>query len=85
MPASPLAALERIKDRYGAGAGAAKRALLKRLERMRLKSAAQVTRLHEALCFLRAYPDEARLRAQVVRMLSAFSRRSDLRTHRQAL
>jgi len=85
MPASPLAALERIKDRYGAGAGAAKRVLLERLARTRLKSAAQVMRLHEALCFLRAYPDDARLRAQVLRMLSAFSRRADLRAHRHAL
>ena len=85
MPASPLAALERIKDRYGAGAGTAKRALLQRLGRTRLKTPAQLLRLHEALCFLRAYPDDARLRAQVVRMLSAFSRRSDLRAHRLAL
>ena len=85
MAASPLAALERIKDRAGPGAGPAKRALLTRLERTRLKSAAQVMRLHEALCFLRAYPDDARLRTQVLRMLRAFSRRADLRVHRHQL
>ncbi len=85
MPASPLAALERIKDRYGTGIGTTKRALLKRLARKRLKSAGQVLRLHEVLCFLRAYPDDARLHAQLLRMLRAFDRRADLRAHRQAL
>jgi len=85
MSAASLAALERLKDRYGKGLGASKRALLKRLARTRLKSAAQVLRLHEALCFLRAYPDDARLRAQAVRMLSKFARRADLRSHRDAL
>ncbi|HSH08314.1 MAG TPA: hypothetical protein VLA41_11680, partial [Burkholderiales bacterium] len=85
MPASPLVALERIKDRYGPGSGAAKRALLGRLARTRLKTAGQILRLHEALCFLRAYPDDARLRAQVARMLAAFARRADLRRQRAAL
>ncbi len=64
---------------------AAKRVLLERLARTHLQSARQVMRLHEVLCFLRAYPDDARLRAQVLRMLSAFSRRRDLRAHRHAL
>ncbi|MDX1377009.1 MAG: hypothetical protein R3357_15690 [Burkholderiales bacterium] len=85
MPAPSLVALERIRDRYGAGAAARKRALLLRLARSRLRSASQVLRLHEALCFLRAYPDNARLRAQVVRMLKAFAARRDLRAQRDAL
>jgi len=85
MPASPLVAVERIKDRYGTGMSARKRVLLERLARSRLRSAAQVLRLHEALCFLRAYPDDARVLALVVRMLSRFARRSDLRRHRDAL
>ena len=42
-------------------------------------------RLHEALCFLRAYPDDARVLAQTERMLGNFHRRSDLRRHRAAL
>jgi len=85
MPASPLVALERIKDHYAPGRGVAKRTLLERLARTRLQTAQQVLRLHEALCFLRAYPDDGRVRAQVVRMLAAFARRPDLRRHRAAL
>lgn len=85
MSAAPLAALERLLDRYGKGQSARKRALLERLARTRLNSASQLLRLHEALCFLRAYPDDARLRAQVLRMLSGFARRADLRWHRDAL
>jgi len=85
MSAAALAALERIKDRYGAGQAATKGALLARLARSRLRTANQVLRLHEALCFLRAYPDDARLRAQVVRLLRAFAGRADLRRQREAL
>jgi len=85
MPASPLVALERIKNRYAPGSGAAKRALLGQLARRRLRTAHQLLRLHEALCFLRAYPDDLRLRAQVTRMLSGFAQRADLRRHREAL
>jgi hypothetical protein len=42
-------------------------------------------RLHEALCFIRAYPDDAAVLAQVQTMLAEFDRRSDLRAHRLAL
>jgi len=42
-------------------------------------------RLHEVLCFLRAYPDDARVLAQTERMLGTFHRRPDLRRHRLAL
>ena len=42
-------------------------------------------RLHEILCFLRAYPDDRRVLAVVERMLEAFPRRPDLRRHRRAL
>ena len=83
--AGALAALERLRDRYGPRIAARKRAALKRLDRARLATAAQVERLHEALCFLRAYPDDARLLAQVRRMLDRFDRRADLRRHGAAL
>lgn len=85
MAARALATLERIKADYRAGSGARKRALLAALARARLRTAGQVERLHEALCFLRAYPDDARVAAQVERMLRAFARRADLARHRAAL
>jgi len=85
MTTATLSALERAKDQYGAGSAAAKLALLGRLERAELRSARAVFRLHEALCFLRAYPDDARLLAQVERMLVHFDRRTDLKRQRDAL
>ncbi len=80
-----LRELERSKDHYGAGSAEAKLALLARLARADLRSARAVWRLHEVLCFLRAYPDDARLLAQVERMLERFDRRPDFRRVREAL
>jgi len=85
MTTGTLRALERSKDQYGAGCAEAKLALLGRLERADLRSARAVRRLHEVLCFLRAYPDDARLLAQVERMLARFPRRPDLKRAREAL
>ena len=65
MTTRMLSALERSQDRYGAGEAEAKLDLLRRLERARLPSARAVRRLHEALCFLRAYPDDACVLARV--------------------
>ncbi|MFH1044805.1 MAG: hypothetical protein V1796_07155 [Pseudomonadota bacterium] len=78
-------ALERFKDRYGPGCAEAKLALLRRLERAELRSARAVWRLHELLCFLRAYPDDGRVLAQVERMLARFAGRTDLKRARDAL
>ena len=83
--AATLARLERSRDQYGAGSNADKLALLRRLDRTLLATAAQVRRLHEVLCFLRAYPGDARVLAQVERMLARFERRPDLRAHRGEL
>ncbi len=80
-----LARLERCKDQYGSGHAEAKLALLRPLARAELRSAAAVRRLHEALCFLRAYPDDARVLAQVERMLAGYAARADLQRHRAAL
>jgi len=78
-PASLLRRLLRIHALHGTGEASAKRELLRGLERRRLGSAREVRRLHGALCFLHAYPDDAALLRQVERMLGAFSRRPDLR------
>ena len=85
MSIATLRALEARKDRYGAGCAETKLGLLRRLEPVELRSARAVLRLHEALCFLRAYPDDARVLAQVERMLARFARRADLQRHRAAL
>ncbi len=80
-----LADLEQAKGRYGEGCAETKLALLGGLEGARLRSARAVLRLHEVLCFLRAYPDDERVLALVERMLERFHRRADLRRHRAAL
>jgi len=85
MPARALANLEQIKDRYDGASAARKLALLRALERARLHTTRQVKRLHEVLCFLRAYPDNARVAAQVERLLKGFAQRADFRAHREAL
>jgi len=56
-----LGRLECAKDAFGRGARESKLELLRALDRRRLDRAPQVLRLHEALCFLRAYPDDARV------------------------
>jgi hypothetical protein len=85
MSSTPLAALEHSRLEFSAAAARAKLALLKQLAHTRLGSGRGVIRLHEALCFIRAYPDNAAVLAQVQAMLVAFDRRSDLRAHRLAL
>ncbi|MGH8454343.1 MAG: hypothetical protein ACRES4_00830 [Nevskiales bacterium] len=81
----PLTKLERKKHLYGDGSADTKLLLLDQLQRTRLPSARAVIRLHEVLCFLRAYPDDARVLGRVERMLTRFDRRADLRQHRAAL
>jgi hypothetical protein len=82
---SLLKDLERIKDAYEAGVAERKLELLRQLERRLLGKSDEVHRLHESLCFLRAYPDDRDLLEQVERMLKGFSKRGDLRRHRTAL
>ena len=78
-----LRRLEACKATYGDAA--TKCELLRRIERRRLQSAPSVVRLHEILCFLRAYPDDAAVLAQVERMLAGFARRADLKRFRNQL
>lgn len=74
-----LAALERLKGRYGAADALHKLQRLRKLEKQRLRSARAVLQLHELLCFLRAFPDNAAVAAQLERMLARFSQRADVR------
>ena len=84
-PARALAALERIHTEFGTGMEPRKLALLGRLLSARFATADAVLRYHEALCFLAAYPDSARIDAQVRVNLAAFESRPDVRSHAEAL
>jgi hypothetical protein len=77
--------LERLKDTYGAETTLRKEDVLRELDRRSVPSARDVLRLHEVLCFQRAYPDSPTVLRQVERMLDRFSDRSDLRRHRSSL
>jgi hypothetical protein len=79
--AASLRRLERLRTEFGPAAAAAKRAELRTLARARLGGAEAVKRLHEALCFARAYPDDPAVLALVERLLEGFARRADLRAH----
>jgi hypothetical protein len=88
MPRSPSTILHRLETtrlNYGPGRATVKISLLTVLERTSLRTAEEILRLHEHLCFLRAYPDDSGVLAQVVRMLERFSRRADLHRHRADL
>jgi hypothetical protein len=78
-PSVLLRELLEIYTLYGPQQAAGKLELLALLERRRLRTAGEVHRLHEALCFLQAYPDDGDVLAAVQRMLAGFSGRSDLR------
>jgi hypothetical protein len=80
-----LRQLESAKAEYGGDATGRKLALLTELERQPLSRAREVERLHEVLCFLRAYPDSRDVLQQVERMLAGFAKRADLKRHRRAL
>ena len=82
---APLTALERLARQYGPGVGDQKVALLTRLASASLPNAAAVRRLHEALCWLRAYPDSPEVLWTVESLLAGFARRRDLRRHARAL
>jgi len=85
MPARPLFALTRLARTYGPGLAARKLALMRQLARTRLTRPTAVRGLHETLCWLRAYPDDAAVQQQAAQMLDAFAQRSDLRAHRATL
>jgi hypothetical protein len=84
-PATPLDQLERIRLEFGGDAEVRKIALLRTLAGLVLPAAKQVLRLHDLLCFMRAYPDGRQVLVRVERMLVDFPRRRDLRRHRTAL
>jgi hypothetical protein len=84
-PRQALSQLENLKFTFDRNAARAKRTLLTRLERAVLTDADEVLRLHEMLCFLRAYPDDRALLNTVLRMLRTFETREDLVEQRKEL
>ncbi len=80
-----LKQLENLKDKFGGGESRSKIDLIDRIARSRLGSAKEVAGFHDALCFLRAFPDDEALLARVEGALGAFSERNDLRRFRKEL
>ncbi|MBL8947480.1 MAG: hypothetical protein JNK45_30190, partial [Myxococcales bacterium] len=80
-----LTRLERIARRFGEGGAPQKLQLLRQVGRRRLTTPAQVRRLHEVICFLRAYPDDADVLAEVERQVATFGQRRDVAAMREEL
>ena len=76
-----LARLAALKTTYGPGTAAERLALVRAAARGRCRTAAQVTQLHELLCYAHAYPDDEQVFAEADRHLRAFHTRPDLRAH----
>jgi hypothetical protein len=85
-PANLLTRLEATRLNFGPGWSERKLALLRQLRRANLNTAAQVLRLHEHVCFVRAHPDDAIVLTEAEKVLAGFARRVDFlrRRHRLA-
>jgi len=81
----PATRFGRIARRYGAGLPERKLECMAALARTRLPAASEIHVLHEALCFLEAYPDDMQVLRSARRMLREFRDRADLKRHRHAL
>lgn len=77
--------LERGRIEFGSGVGERKLELLRALAKCRFRRSSQVLRFHNALCFIRAYPDDEEVLATVERILEKFSDRNDLKRFRRSL
>ena len=77
--------LEDLKYDFRPAAGARKLELVRLLDERRLPNADTIQDLHEALCFIRAYPENPEILRAAVDSLSRFELRSDLQRFRHAL
>jgi hypothetical protein len=80
-----LQRLESLKFNFGPQAAQKKLSYLQDLRTAQLKSAGQITRLHEVLCFMRAWPDSAEVLIGVEQHLERFQRRRDVKRYAQQL
>ncbi|MCA9231321.1 MAG: hypothetical protein KDA57_11755 [Planctomycetales bacterium] len=84
-PLVALKSLESLKGEFDPSSANAKQASLQVLKSAELKSAEQVLRLHETLCFMQAWPDDEPVLMLVDAMLARFDQRRDLRRHADEL
>jgi len=80
-----LGELEQLRNSYDPAAAARKVELLDAIDGRSLPTAGEVLALHERLCFLRAYPDDAAVLAAAERVMAGFAGRADLRRYRRVL
>ena len=73
-----LEQLQLLREVFGVRAVNEKLMLLASLEHKSLSRSSEVERLHEMLCFMRAWPDSPKLLSTVNRMLRNFDAREDL-------
>ncbi len=73
-----LASLEAAKSRFGRGAATEIRALLDQLSSHNFRDAKSLIRFHEALLFLRAFPQSAALVPRIERLLNTFHQRVEI-------
>ena len=67
--------LDRIKAEFGTKAASRKQRILAAARRTRIRDAESLRTYHEALCFLRAFPDDPGILRATERELRAFARR----------
>lgn len=85
MAETALRRLEKLRTDFGRDRAARKLDLLAQLARAPLRNASRVRRLHDVLCFMRAYPDDGAVLTRVERLLAGFDRRADFRAVRDEL
>lgn len=76
--AKPVAALSKMRAEFGQSTTDHKTAMISRLTESAILDPAVLLEYHEALCYLRAYPDNPKLLHLVERELSTFFRRVNL-------
>ncbi len=82
---SILTELEKAKEQYDKHSEKYKAELLDILSESRFRSASELQRFHELLCFMRTYPDGPGVLKRTERLLDTFERRSDLKKHSKLL
>lgn len=80
-----LARLEKLRLVFSQAVAAEKHRLLCRLVNSQLSSAPAVRRLHEMLCWMRAYPDDEQILTATDAALRTFAARKDLQRFRKQL
>ena len=73
-----LTSLEAAKGRFGPGAAAETKALLDQLAPCSFRDAKSLIRFHEALLFLRAFPQSASLVPRIEKLLNSFHERVEI-------